>query len=91
MEQQGGRPETVFGQSRQRGLAVELVIGTVLSIILALVVALAGSAMASTPAPSVKTVIVPIVEEELEDLDPRDPLVMCTVFVDHTKCAREAS
>jgi hypothetical protein len=63
----------------------------VLSIILAVIVGLAGTRMTSSPAPSVKTVSVPIVEEEPEDLDPRDPLVMCTVFVDHTKCAREPS
>lgn len=91
MEQPEGQPETGTGWQQQRGLAVELLVGIVLSIVLALVVGLAGGAMTAPPdAPAVR-MIVPIVEEEAEDMDPRDPLVVCTVFVDHTRCAREPS
>ncbi len=78
-------------QGWPRGLAVELMVATVLSVILALMVALAGSAMTASPEPSTRTLIVPIFEEEPGDPDPRDPLVRCTVFVTHTHCIREAS
>jgi hypothetical protein len=92
MEETGAQNETAHLRQPRHGLAVELTVGIVFSIILALMVALAGSAMTSSPdRPVITTMIVPIVDEEVEDLDPRDPLVMCTVFVDHTKCAREPS
>jgi hypothetical protein len=74
----------------QRGLPVELLVGIGLSIVLALIVVLAGGAMTTeAPTSPARTIIVPSFQEQTEDLDPRDPLVMCTVFVDHTKCARE--
>ena len=91
MEQPNGRPETRIGQSGSQGLPVEVVVGIALSIILALMVALAGSAMTVQPAPTARTVIVPVIEEKPEDPDPRDPLVRCTVFETHTHCVREAS
>ncbi|HZO25667.1 MAG TPA: hypothetical protein VFH48_06695 [Chloroflexota bacterium] len=80
------------GQHRRRGVAVELAIGVVLSVILALVVALAGGAMNESGESTVRNnVIVPVIEVEIQDLDPRDPLVRCTVLETHTHCIREAS
>jgi hypothetical protein len=91
MDERGAHTETALRRQRRRGLAADLVVGIVFSIILALLVALAGNAMTPSPVPAVITITFPIVDEEPTDLDPRDPLVMCTVFVDHTKCAREPS
>ena len=93
MEEHGGRAEIGAEWQQWRGLAVELLVGAVLSIVLALMVALTGSAITAppAPAPAARTVIVPVIKEELEDLNPRDPLVRCTVFETHTHCVREAS
>ena len=91
MERPEGQPETGVGQHWQQGLAVELVVGIALSIILALVVVLAGGAMTVSPAPAARTVIVPVIEEAPQDLDPRDPLVRCETFETHTRCIREQS
>ena len=91
MEQPEGQPETGTGRSWQRGLAVELLVGIILSVILAAVVALAGGGMTASPEPTTKLLIVPIIEEEPRDLDPRDPLVRCEVFEMHMRCIREAS
>lgn len=75
----------------QRGLPVELVVGIILSVVVASIVALAGGAMTSSPELPARTTIVPVIEQDSEDLDPRDPLVRCTVFETHTHCIREAS
>lgn len=84
-----GRHGAGSGQSRRRSLAVELLVGITLSIILALVVALAGAAMNESSVPVDRATIVPALEAENEDLDPRDPLVICTQYVTHTHCVRE--
>jgi hypothetical protein len=48
----------------------------------------AGIVPADGPPPV--SIIAPDLSREMgEDLDPRDLLVMCTVFVDHTRCVRE--
>ena len=73
-------------------MAVELAVGVVLSIVLALIVALAGGAMTLPPEPVNRpAILVPVYDAEPEDLDPRDPLVRCTVLETHTHCIREAS
>ena len=75
-----------------RGLIAELTVSIGLSAIPALMVALVGGAIAQPPDRTVvSTTIPPMSETRAADLDPRDPLVMCTVFVDRTTCAIEAS
>ena len=71
---------------------MELAVGVVLSIILAAIVGLAGSAMTAPPdAPAVRS-IVPIIDgTQPEDYNPRDPLVRCEMLETHTHCVREAS
>lgn len=91
MERPKGQPETDIGQGRQRGLAVDLLVGIVLSVILALIVGMAGGAMTAPADPPAIRMPVPIVDEEPEDLDPRDPLVRCEQFVTHLRCVREPS
>ena len=91
MERPEGQPETDIGQERQRGLAVDLLVGIVLSIVLALIVGMAGGAMTEPADPPAIRMPVPIVDEVPEDLDPRDPLVRCTQFVTHLHCVREQS
>jgi hypothetical protein len=91
MERTEGQPETGIGRQWQRRLAVELLVGIVLSIVLALVVGLAGGAMTVPAEPPAMRMIVPMVDEVPEDLDPRDPLVRCTTFETHTRCIREQS
>ena len=91
MERSEGQPETGVRRSWQRGIALELLVGIVLSVILAVAVALAGGGMTAAPAPSAKPLIVPVIEEAPQDLDPRDPLVRCETFETHTRCVREAS
>lgn len=91
MEEPGERTNPAYPRQHRRGLAVELTVGIVLSVILALMVALAGGAMTSQPDRPVITTFSPVIDDEAEDLNPRDPLVMCTVFMDYTTCAREPS
>jgi hypothetical protein len=83
--------ENGIGRGWPRGLPVEVVVGIVLSVILALVIALVGGAMTAPPTPDARTITVPAIEDEPVDLDPRDPLVRCTVFDTHTHCIREQS
>lgn len=91
MERPEGQSETGIGRSWRQGLAVELLVGIVLSVILAVAVALAGGVMTAAPEPSTRPLVVPVIEEEPRDLDPRDPLVRCETFETHTRCIREAS
>ena len=92
MERPEAQPETGAGRGWQRGLPVELLVGIVLSVILAALVGLAGGAMTAPPeAPAVR-LIMPIVNEmPPQDFDPRDPLVRCTQFETHLHCVREES
>jgi hypothetical protein len=99
-QQSGGRSmaqpwtQTANGTSRHhlRGLIAELTVSIGLSAILALMVTLAGGAIAQPPDRIViSTTIPPLANTGADDLDPRDPLVMCTAFVDRTTCAIEAS
>lgn len=92
MERPEGQSETGGGQARQRGLAGELLVGIVLSVILAALVMVAGSAMTAPPEAPVIRIDLPIFDElPPQDLDPRDPLVLCTQFETHLHCVREAS
>jgi hypothetical protein len=91
MKRHGGQAEIGPESQRWRGHAVELLVVGVLSIVLALIVGLAGSAMTAPPDTSVRTPIFPMIEVNEEDFNPRDPLVRCTVLETHTHCIREAS
>jgi hypothetical protein len=91
MEGPEGQSETRIGRSWRRGLVLELLVGIVLSVILAVAVALAGGTMTTAPEPATGPVIVPVIEDESRDLDPRDPLVRCETFETHTRCIREES
>jgi hypothetical protein len=75
------------------GLATELLFGWIVAVLAATMIVgfTASVAPADVPA-STRTIVVPEGASDVgEDLDPRDPLVMCTVFATHTKCAREES
>ena len=92
MERPEGQAETGLAWQQWRGPAVELAVGIVLSVVLALMVALAGREMTGPAEGSIRTPIYPLVDElPPRDPDPRDPLVRCTVFVTHTHCVREPS
>ena len=75
------------------GLAKELVFGWIVAgLAAAMIVGFTASVAPSDAFPSTQMMIVLEADSDAGlDLDPRDPLVMCTVFATHTKCAREES
>src|SRR5262245_24116892 len=75
------------------GLVPELVFGWILAVLAAaMIVGFTASIAPGAAPPSPRVMVAPEeVSDVGEDLDPRDPLVMCTVFATHTKCAREES
>lgn len=83
--------ELESGRGWLRGLPTEAVVSVVLSIILALGIALAGAMIRVPRTPDSSTIVAPVLEDGPEDLDPRDPLVRCEVFDTHTRCIREES
>lgn len=89
----GGGPGLRSGMQGHLGLAVDLLFGWIVAVLAAATVVSFGASIAPADAPpSPRTVVASERSPELgEDLDPRDPLVLCTVFVTHTKCAREES
>jgi hypothetical protein len=92
MEQHGGQVEIRPGGPARHGLARELAVGVALSILLAVLVGLAGSAMtAPTDAPAVRWVVPIIDGSQPEDFNPRDPLVRCEALETHIHCIREES
>jgi hypothetical protein len=90
MEHGGEHEETHPPRPSRRGLSTELVIVLVLSAVVAILVAVAGSAIVPADVEDVPVrTIRPIVDVEPEDLDPSNPLVLCEQFIDHRKCVRE--
>ena len=82
--------DRLLSRAWYQGIATELALAIAFSIIVALLVALAGAAMVVQPERLPLPVMLPPADDELlDDFDPRDPLVICTIFVDHTSCARE--
>ena len=74
------------------GLAGELLLGSIISaLVAALIVGFSTvSVPAGGPPPASFTTSDPN-HETGPDLDPRDPLVLCTQFATHTRCVREES
>ena len=85
----GREQEETHRRRPQHGLATELVLAIVLSVVVAALVAVAGSAMVADVEDAPATTIRPMLQVEPEDLDPSDPLVMCEQFVDHKTCVKE--
>jgi hypothetical protein len=86
----------VSGQDRQRGgrlgFAAELLLGWVVAALVALTIVILSASIVPTEDPSSLPITVPRSGPELtDDLDPRDPLVECTVYETHTRCIREPS
>ena len=77
----------------QTGLALELLLGTLVAAVIAMAIVAASGAevgLQDVPTQERRTTIIPQLRpEEAEDLDPRDPLVRCMVFETHTRCVRE--
>jgi hypothetical protein len=77
----------------QTGLALELLLSTIVAAAIAMtIVAVSGSEVGPGDIPTLErhsTIIPQLRPEEAEDLDPRDPLVLCTVYETHTRCVRE--
>ena len=74
------------------GLVVELLVGSVVSALVAALIV--GVSTARVPAAGPPPISIPAPELQREtgdDLDPRDPLVRCTPLETHTHCIREAS
>jgi hypothetical protein len=77
----------------QVGLVVELFLSAFVAALVAMtLVAASGSGLAvqDIPAQERRITLVPQLRPEgSEDLDPRDPLVLCTVFGTYTRCVPE--
>ena len=89
-----GRVSALHGGIQSHvGLATELLFGWIVAALAAaMIVGFAASVAPADAPPSARTIVVPDGGSDVgEDLDPRDPLVMCTVLATHTKCAREES
>jgi hypothetical protein len=90
----GGRVSALHGGTwSHAGFATELLLGWVVAALAAAMIVGFTASVAPADAPaSMRTIVMPEGASDVgEDLDPRDPLVMCTVFATHTKCAREES
>jgi hypothetical protein len=88
----GGAAGLYGGLQGQLGLAVELLFGWVVAALVAAAIVGLSTAIAPLDGPSPLPIVVPDLNVEMsEDLDPRDPLVKCTVFMTHTHCVREAT
>jgi hypothetical protein len=80
----------------QIGLAVELLLSTAVAALIAMtLVAASGSAVGIQDAPNQgrhTTTTTPRLQlrpDQSEDIDPRNPLVLCTVYETHTRCVPE--
>jgi hypothetical protein len=75
------------------GFTLELLLSTIVAAAIAMtIVAVSGSEVGPGDIPTLErhsTIIPKLRPEEAEDLDPRDPLVLCTVYETHTHCVRE--
>ena len=80
------------GTQSHLGLAGELLFGWIFAALIAATIVWFSMAIVPAHGPPPVPIIAPDPRREMgEDLDPRDPLVMCTVFEDHTTCALEES
>ena len=74
------------------GLVIELLVGSVVSGLVAALIVGFSTATAPVAGPPAVSIPAPELHREIkEDLDPRDPLVRCTPLETHTHCIREAS
>jgi len=75
------------------GIALELLLSTIVAAVIAMtVVAASGADVGPRDVPSLErrsTVVPQLHPEQADDLDPRNPLVRCTVYETHTRCVRE--
>ena len=89
-----GRVSALHGATRSHvGLAAELMFGWIVAAVAAaMIVGFTASVAPADAFPSTHMMIVLEADSDAGlDLDPLDPLVMCTVFATHTMCAREES
>jgi hypothetical protein len=84
----------VSGQELQRGgrlgFAVDLLLGWVVAALIAMTIVYLSATIVPDDDTSSLPITVPRSGPELtDDLDPRDPLVECTMYEAHTRCIRE--
>ena len=88
----GHAPVLQAGIQGYAGLVVELLVGSIVSALVAVLIIGFSTATAPVAGPPLVSIPAPELHREMnEDLDPHDPLVRCTMLETHTHCVREAS